>query len=261
MVKLSTSAFLFVILPLALAGPHRLDKRTIKRDEPTLPPGQPSSSKGSQCGTRSCHLSKFTPTFPSGQTALVVPTGQKLVAAGLGVGTQNYTCGAAGTYASTGALAKLYDISCFVSQASTITAGALEAEQSSPEALQTFLSTTLGHTPIFLGDHFFITNPYATTPAILPEFNFVSGVDKDDLLGYAIVNKTGDIPAPTNPTVNVPWLQLTNPDATTPVNSGDLANIVFRIETAGGQPPTSCTVGSAPITVPYAAEYLFYSAS
>ena len=47
--------------------------------------------------TKECQISSV-PDLPSGQTTLSIPSGQKPLHVGLGVGVQNYTCSTAGTY-------------------------------------------------------------------------------------------------------------------------------------------------------------------
>ena len=43
--------------------------------------------------------------------------------------------------------------------------------------------------------------------------------------------KAGDLPAPTGPS-NIDWLQVKNVQ-------GELANTLYRVDTKGGQPPSS----------------------
>jgi hypothetical protein len=68
-----------------------------------LAPAQATKGKGfslKQILDSKCSLSRIAnPSLPTGQTALAVPSGQKLVALTLGVGVQNYTCSDAGAYA------------------------------------------------------------------------------------------------------------------------------------------------------------------
>jgi len=193
------------------------------------------------------------PTLPS---SFSIPAGQTQKFVALGLGTQNYSCATTGKFASAGALATLFDIRAIDNSpiSANITQLAL-AIFTINRAAVTAVEKLLSKTPVELGQHFFIANPYGAPPAILPEFNFVSS--QHDPSAFVIANKTGDVPAPNNPSVNVDWLELVNVQKTTPVSSGTLANTIFRLSTAGGQPPTSCT-GSQTTQIPYAAKYYFY---
>ncbi|KAJ7823699.1 hypothetical protein B0H14DRAFT_3729796 [Mycena olivaceomarginata] len=63
--------------------------------------------------------------------------------------------------------------------------------------------------------------------------------------------QTGDILAPTDHATNIDWLQLT-------AVQGELASGIFRVDTVGGQPPTSCVAGDAPVSVKYTSKYYLY---
>jgi len=193
-----------------------------------------------------CSLAKVAAPFPKNQTALVDPTsaGQTLKFLAVGLGVQNYTCGAAGTFGSTGAVAQLFDASCLVDAgtpmaALTQTGLALEKVHQLPQLK--------GNTPLKLGDHFFVENAAGT--GIAPFFTFVTS--QKNANDFVLAAKTGDIAAPTDPKVNVDWLMLGN-------SQGSLAKTVFRVETAGGQPATSCTAGQT-ASIPYSAIYMFYA--
>ncbi|TDL23785.1 hypothetical protein BD410DRAFT_787066 [Rickenella mellea] len=199
-----------------------------------------------------CDVSGLTPNLPSGQTQLTVPTGTKPVFVALGVGVQNYTCGSTGTYASAGAVAEFFDLSCFVSQRGesqlqTIIFNLWNGDKS---LTVDQLIKAFGTSKIVLGQHYFVTNPVTGT-GISPEFDFRTGAKKGDPNGFVIAAKSGDIVSPDGPT-NVDWLELTNV-------KGDLAKQVFRIDTNGGVAPSSCTPGSPLISVKYAAQYWLYN--
>ena len=85
-----------------------------------------------------------------------------------------------------------------------------------------------------LGQHYFINNPSGAA-GVVPKWDFTSASLKGNANAFVIGARTGDIPAPTNPTVNIDWLSLQN-------STGDLATQVFRVETRGGQPPTSVSL-------------------
>jgi len=199
-----------------------------------------------------CDVSASNPDFPAGQTALAVPSGASTKFIGLGVGVQNYTCSAAtGTFASAGAVATLYDVSCLVkvlgANFSSLPADVTKFEANAPAAAA-LLQKQLGKPPVELGVHIFVPSPSGT--GISPFFDFtVSQTTATDptFLGA----KTGDIASPAGKTVDVDWLALSHVQ-------GDLATTVFRVDTSNGVPPTSCTAGQA-TSIPYAANYYFYA--
>jgi hypothetical protein len=86
--------------------------------------------------------------------------------------------------------------------------------------------------PIVLGQHYYIAN--STGTAILPKWDFTSASQSGHADAFVIGAKTGDIPAPFNPAVNVDWVSLKNATA-----DGNLATQVFRVDTQGGQPPAN----------------------
>ncbi|KAJ7469776.1 hypothetical protein B0H11DRAFT_1920396 [Mycena galericulata] len=103
--------------------------------------------------------------------------------------------------------------------------------------------------PNLLGFHYFVTSPSGT--GLSPKWDFTStGKFAGNANAYVLGAKVGDIPAPTDPAVNVDWLALKNAQ-------GDLASNIFRIDTVNGQPPTSCVPGST-ISVKYTAKYYLY---
>ncbi|KAF7337394.1 hypothetical protein MSAN_02265600 [Mycena sanguinolenta] len=193
-----------------------------------------------------CDTSKAVMNLPENQTALVVPTTAPLFVA-LGVGVQNYSCSSTtSTYASIGAVASLFDISCFdqTPEFANLQTVAFDIWNKAGPAVT---ATSIGSrilAPLVLGYHYFVNSPSGT--GISPEWDFTHSGK-----GYVIAAKVGDIPAPTNPTTNVDWLALNNVQ-------GSLASKIFRIDTVGGQPPASCVPGSDPIEVKYTAKYYLY---
>lgn len=87
------------------------------------------------------------------------------------------------------------------------------------------------HTSIVLGQHYFITNPI-TGSGLSPKWDFTSASEKGHPNAFVVGARTGGAPAPTDPATNVDWLSLSKAQ-------GDLADQIYRIETRGGQPPTS----------------------
>ncbi|GJJ10925.1 hypothetical protein Clacol_005154 [Clathrus columnatus] len=183
--------------------------------------------------------------IPIGQTGLTPPpAGQVPIHIALGVGTQNYSCSTSGTFTSIGALATLFDASCVFEIIDYIASG-----ETGGEITIAALKAALGYSPLVLGHHYFINNPTGAA-GISPTFDFRADSEKGNPEAFVVTSKTEDVPSPVDPTDNVDWLQLTAIPG-----QGELASTVYRILTVGGQPPTSCTPGSAPITVPYAASY------
>ncbi|EKM54671.1 uncharacterized protein PHACADRAFT_163069 [Phanerochaete carnosa HHB-10118-sp] len=175
---------------------------------------------------------------------------------GLGVGTQNYTCASTGTYSSIGAVAEIFDISCLPEPTfDLITDIAYDAWKAAPESITalSLINTISELSPgVVLGQHFFIDNP--TGSGLSPEWDFTSASEAGNPNAFVVGATTGSVPAPSNPTVNINWLSLKSVE-------GELATAIYRVSTQGGQPPASCTPGSANITVRYTAQYVFYGSS
>ncbi|KAH8996281.1 hypothetical protein EDB92DRAFT_1589808 [Lactarius akahatsu] len=186
--------------------------------------------------------------LPSGQTQLVAPTtAPKFVAAGFG--NQNYSCTAGGNYTSIGAVAQLFDISPLFGtpEFSTIQDDGFAIWSSCPstdpfeKGLAPRLSEKFRIKP--LGQHIFIN----FNGALSPKFDFTQTTGNPD--NFVVAVKAGNIPAPASQDVD--WLELKKVD-------GGLADLVFRVDTKAGKPPSTCTPGSGPITVKYAAAYWFF---
>jgi len=185
-----------------------------------------------------------TPDLPTNQTLLAVTTGLKPQFVGLGMGVQNYTCSAAGTYVSAGAVATLLDASCFVNTPLFTKLPSLASAVSQRSAATASIAKLIGKSPFTLGNHFFVGN---AAGGISPEFDFTAS--QKSATDFVIAAKTGNLASPAGKT-NVDWLMLNKV-------SGGIGTQVFRVDTNGGQPPASCTPGSALISVPYAANYWF----
>lgn len=175
---------------------------------------------------------------------LPTPTTSPSVIA-LGVGTQNYTCNSTtGTYSSNVALADLYDITSLVKASTKDSLCKLYLKHSQDcQSEDNPLKLNL------IGDHFFDASSK-------PNFDFTRS-DK----GWLQAKKNAAVPAPAKASRGVKdqangavdWLYLVDNDAGV---SKDLLS-VYRVQTAGGKPPTSCS-GDEQIEIPYAAEYWFY---
>jgi hypothetical protein len=75
-----------------------------------------------------------------------------------------------------------------------------------------------------------VTSPSGT--GISPKWDFTSEKFAGNANAFVLGAKTGDILAPTDHATNIDWLQLT-------AVQGELASGIFRVDTVGGQPPTS----------------------
>jgi hypothetical protein len=205
---------------------------------------------------------RSTPTIPlkevaTGSLSLPSPT-STLVHIGLGLGTQNYTCNATTRkYVSAGALARLFDATAYLTDHTD------KIDTLSHTYLSLYTSTDCSKTPSacistadkcedkanqkfdqplpILGQHYF-------TASGTPTF------DLNQAPGHPFLfsKKVADVPAPH--ATDVDWLFLASNGST----SNKIISSVYRLETAGGQPPTGCKAGQT-TTVPYAAEYWFYS--
>ncbi|WVQ83500.1 hypothetical protein IAT38_005641 [Cryptococcus sp. DSM 104549] len=190
---------------------------------------------------QACSVSKIS--VPLGVSTLTVPAGQSSSTIAVGRGVQNYTC-TAGAYVSTGALASLFDVSCLYS----LTAGKVDPSLITslvPKIAYNSLGyPDTGKLPIAI-HHLFVDTPNTNvTGSISPEF--VANNDR------VLVSKVAAFNDPTDPTNNVPWLQLAAVEG-----QGTLAKSVYRLGTYKGQPPTSCSTEGANLSVKYAAMYWF----
>ncbi|EMR72484.1 putative malate dehydrogenase protein [Eutypa lata UCREL1] len=207
-----------------------------------------------------CDLSQAVlPQPPSPLDA--VTSGLVLKHVAIGRGTQNYTCDVTNATAepvAAGAVATLFNASCVASSYPDLLHQlpklALHFNLSSTEQLQLGSGSDweqkLGPTNLGISGHHFFTN--ATTPFFTLDTSRAA-------LGTIPCNKTGTTNAPgTAPTGQqgegaVAWLKLQ-------ARSGATGNLqeVYRVETAGGSAPKSCSGLPAAFEIQYAAEYWFY---
>jgi len=177
-----------------------------------------------------------------------IPPTNKLYVAAIGVGTQNYTC-VNGVPTQVGAVATLYDASCILaSNQDFFNEFPNLAVQTSPELQNSVIKAMaqMAKQQYTIGYHYFRDS---TTPT----FNLGS---KGILFG----NVTTKLPAPVYSSKGlaptnygaVPWLRVLPKTGTT---KGIAA--AFRVNTAGGNPPPTCT-GDEKIEIPYSAGYLFF---
>jgi hypothetical protein len=112
----------------------------------------------------------------------------------------------------------------------------------------------LAPSDLTLSTHHFFAN--STTPV------FAFDATTSPKLGTVFAAKANSSDAPTNAVAGVsgagngavPWLYLTS----RPTTQGDI-KAVYRLSTAGGQPPATCADMDAVFSVEYAATYWFYS--
>ncbi|KAJ2915956.1 hypothetical protein MD484_g4459, partial [Candolleomyces efflorescens] len=205
----------------------------------------------------SCNTAKALMKLPAGQTALTAQTGAPSFAL-LGVGVQNYTCSDAGTYASAGAVAALFDISCLGGKPAfdSIAKTAYTIWKNIPDGplsskLQSGITTSCG--VVTTGSHFFTkTAAGSIAPVWDMRANGPNGV-KGKAGAYVIGAKVANLASPEG-AKNVDWLQLKNVE-------GSLATAIYRTDTHGGPAPASCTPGSAPISVKYTSKYFLYGST
>ncbi|KAI0729838.1 hypothetical protein C8Q72DRAFT_290317 [Fomitopsis betulina] len=211
-------------------------------------------------GNANCDVSSFVPSFPSNQTALVLPTSETPKFLGVAFGIQNYTCSSSSTYTSIGAVAEIIDYSCNTGDANfgTIQNDIYDAWDctSETESIQNVIASVLAENPSRnLGQHYFVTNP-TTGSGVSPKWDFTSsGENKGNADAYVIGKGVGNLASPDDSTKDIAWLQVQNVE-------GSLADTVFRFDTVGGQPPSSCTPVQDPdVSVNYAAKYIYYGGS
>jgi len=204
----------------------------------------------------SCDLSKSRLSVPSNQTALKNQTGAPSFI-GLGVGVQNYTCNDTSlTYSSAGAVVEVFDISCLYGTflSNTVQNEALNIWENVSSSFTTQdVIKMLGDDPLVLGQHYFVANgtDLATGgQALSPVWDFRADAEKGNAKAFITAAVVGDIPAPTGAD-DVDWLQLKNV-------KGELADAVYRVDTKGGQPPTSCTSGSPMLSVKFTTQYWLF---
>ncbi|KAA8568530.1 hypothetical protein EYC84_007550 [Monilinia fructicola] len=173
----------------------------------------------------------------------------------IGRGTQNYTCGTNATAAPTavGAVATLFNASCVASSYPDLLAILPNVALQFNLNLAPSSTQNLHPADLMLSGHHYFTN--SSTP-------FFDLNTKNWALGSGGFAKSDAIPAPAGASIGqnnqgfgaVPWLKLTARNGAT----GGLQE-VYRVNTAGGNPPATCAdrLGSS-FDVQYAAEYWFY---
>lgn len=197
----------------------------------------------------------------------------------IGRGTQNYTCDGNATSSkpvANGAVATLFNASCIAANYPDLLSTMPDVALQFPVPSVDDISNSGGggggggsRSPnsgsdaaaAYLGGFHYFTDP--TTPV----FNLDTTAHD---LGVATVKKANATSAPMNalPGSNgrgfgsVPWLKLvsnTTAAAAAAATNTVVYKEVYRLQTAGGQPPETCVGQPASIQVDYAAQYWFYS--
>jgi len=199
---------------------------------------------------KACSTSQAKLVLPAGQTNLTAPTGDVSFVL-LGVGYQNYTCGATGTYTSAGATAELFDLSCISAMDSKLFDNIQDISFAAWSRSNFDLKNICqDKVPFKLGAHFFQTN---ANGGLSPVWDFRGDSAPNQPDAFVVAAKAAGLSAPTG-TQDVDWLQLNHV-------SGALATTIYRTHTKGGQPPASCTPGSAGHQVKYVAKYWLYGSN
>ncbi|KAF4637599.1 hypothetical protein G7Y89_g472 [Cudoniella acicularis] len=200
-----------------------------------------------------CDLSKAVLPVATATPLPAVSAGLTLKHVAIGRGTQNYSCTSTNATAapvSLGAIATLYNATCVASTypdlLQILPGVALEFNLTTPT------QQTLTPSNLDISGHHYFSN--TTTPS----FN-LSTTAMD--LGFALCQKNNTVPAPAGSVVGqdgvgfgaVPWLKLTTRTGAT----GNLQEI-YRVNTAGGNPPATCVGMPATFEIQYAAEYWFF---
>jgi len=189
-------------------------------------------------------------------TSLPAPTDLTLKYITIGHGVQNYTCppnNSAATPVAIGALATLYDITPLALLSPDL------VSQLPPLAASLSLTSSfiLPNTPLFLdnigtfpelGRHFFAAD--AT-----PVFDLFAAGARINSKVVKKINAPAESDKGLEGTGAVQWLAL---EAEPGVNGTVGLSQVFRVDTAGGNPPSSCAGIEGVVSVPYAAAYHFY---
>jgi len=201
-----------------------------------------------------CNISKAKiPVLPS---ALPVPTASPTTFIGLAIGTQNYTCNSSGKYTNIGAVAEVFDVSCFYKTFifASLPDVVISAWKAAPpnltiQDLLLALSPTSSSLVRVLGSHYFVVNPL-TGQGINPKWDFTGHGNPN---AFVVASKVNATAAPTG-SQDIDWVSLK-------ALTGGLAQQVYRTDTRMGQPPASCTPGSPDIAVKYASSYWGFGGS
>lgn len=163
---------------------------------------------------------------------------------------QNYTCNTSAPDSAPvaiGALASLYNATCIAAKYPDLINTLPSTVYKNP--LPKSASAALPPANIRLLGHHYFRNTHT------PVFNLDTTLSQQ--YGIAVTKSVNSTEAPPDAVKGengaVPWLYLTAQNTST----GDYKS-VYRVQTAGGQPPKTCDRMPAVFTVQYAANYYFY---
>jgi hypothetical protein len=171
----------------------------------------------------------------------------KLAHVAVGRGTQNYTCDTtqpASAPKAVGALATLFNVTCLAASPQNLVAQIPSFALGYPVPTSDVSDSTIN---TLLSGHHFFTN--ATTPF----FNLQTDKHNYGSVGclkQSACDAPADAPKGVNGLGSVPWLKLAGFE-------GDY-NEVYRVDTAGGNPPKTCQGMADKFQVEYAAAYYFF---
>ncbi|KAK0253964.1 hypothetical protein B0A54_11642 [Friedmanniomyces endolithicus] len=200
-----------------------------------------------------CDLSQAV--MPTAPTPLPAPApGLSLSHVAIGRGTQNYTCditNATAIPSAVGAKATLFNVSCLAADTPALLARLPSIALDLPIPSSDGDDSSPAYQDIS-GHHFFLD---ATTPFF----------DLDTTLhqyGTGQFKKANSSAAPSDAALgtngqgfgSVTWLKLDAKDA-----AGQVLQEVYRLNTAGGQPPKTCQGMAAAFEVQYSAEYWIWA--
>jgi len=201
-----------------------------------------------------CDVSGYLLDVP-GQGDVDPVSGEVLNWLALGLGAVQYTCKDDGTWSPTGSRGSLYDASCTYSATSSeflaLTTNVLKLL---PGKTQSIIGAALGKL-------------VGTAMPTLGTFYLHEDAQKFDFRkrrggplsnsgdgGYVVTKLAAEQAAPVS-SYDVPWEKMVHSGL------GTLAHSVFRVSTSGGMPNSpSCSKGET-TSVPFAAQFWFYSAS
>jgi len=169
----------------------------------------------------------------------------------LGVGVQNYTCNSTGSFVSAGAVAQLFNIACLYGEPEFSSIPNIAYDDWAASSITNPLEP--GFVELVkkefkldgVGQHYFVRQ----NGALVPVWDLRSeGPFEGNPNAIFFGQKIEGAPSPDGPE-NIDWVELKK-------LSGGLANLVYRVETVKGQPPSTCTPGTN-ASVKYTAIYLF----
>ena len=145
---------------------------------------------------------------------------------------------------STGAVAQLYDISCLYQASPTLFQTIQQplyeawANMTSDVTVQqiTAILPALLSPDVVLADHYFVPNPSGTGLSPMWDMRATKRFQGNQN-AFMLGKSDGTVASPVDPSLNINWLRVAEA-------SGDAADEVYRIDTLGGQPPTSVSIPS-----------------